>query len=194
MQRLPGLLRDLLRGLAQALLGPYGLYWVYRCDAALAGIGDAGLELREVDEALLRDDPDPELREQAWYAGSGSTAFGLHQGGRLRALCFYWQGQRYASRGFWPLADGEAKLVQLFVTPQARGQGLAPVLIAGSAERMLAAGRTALFARVWHSNLPSLRAFERAGWQRVAFVVEINPLRRARPWRLRLPRRPSPAG
>lgn len=30
-------------------------------------------------------------------------------------------------------------------------------------------------ARIWHSNTPSIRAFTRAGWQRVATVAEVQP-------------------
>jgi RimJ/RimL family protein N-acetyltransferase len=51
-------------------------------------------------------------------------------------------------------------------------------------QRMREDGFTRLFARIWHSNEPSRRAFRRAGWQPVGWYLEANPLRRAQPWRL----------
>ena len=42
-----------------------------------------------------------------------------------------------------------------------------------------------VYARIWHSHKASLRAFQKAGWTRVAIVIEINPLRRQTPIRLR---------
>jgi RimJ/RimL family protein N-acetyltransferase len=48
-------------------------------------------------------------------------------------------------------------------------------------------GRTPLYARIWHNNTPSLRAFEHAGWEPIGTLIEMNPLRLSQPWRFRLP-------
>lgn len=166
---------------ARLLLGEYSIYCIYRTmGGAAASVRSVAAELSQAD---ISECPDPLLRNQAGYAGEGARAFGLREQGRLQALCFYWEGERYRRRNFWPLKPGEAKLVQIVTAEDARGRGLARQLIASSAAQLLKEGKTALYARIWHSNLPSIRAFEAAGWERVALVVEVNPLRLARPWR-----------
>ncbi len=176
-------MKDLLKQAARVLLGEYSLYWVYRCGDGAPAPG--GAEVKAVQGGDVRHCPDPTIAEQAGYAGDGSEAFGAWHDGALAAVCFYWHGERYRPRGFWPLGATEAKLVQIVTAPAARGRGLATALIVGSHRLMAERGWTALYARVWHSNLPSRAAFEKAGWHRVAFVAELDPLRRGRPWRLR---------
>jgi RimJ/RimL family protein N-acetyltransferase len=57
-------------------------------------------------------------------------------------------------------------------------------LIAHAADDMFRKGLQRLYARIRHSNKASLKAFQRAGWARVATVIEIYPLRRRLPCRL----------
>ena len=118
------------------------------------------------------------------YLGHQANAYGCFFEQRLIGLCVYWHGERYAARNFWPLRSHEAKLVQIVVSPEMRGRGVATALIEVSARGMADCGFNTLYARIWHSNLPSIRAFQRAAWRRIALVAEINPLRCARPIRL----------
>ena len=180
-------MKELGKRIARVLCGDYGIYYVYRATLAMQPATPADVEpMQAVDAAAIVAATDVLISAQAGYAGEGSRAFALREQGVLQAVCFYWFGERYRPRGFWPLQAGEAKLVQIVTAPAVRGRGLATALIAGSAAAMHAAGWSTLYARVWHSNQPSWHAFEAAGWERVALVVEINPLRRARPWRIRL--------
>lgn len=183
-------MKSLAKKLARLILGDYSFYHIYARSADATGLpqlrAPLGLHVRTVDEAVLRSYSDTTIREQAGYAGSGSHAYVAYDGDRIVGVCFYWFGDRYRMRNFWTLADREAKLVQIWVHPDARGRGIAPRLIADSFEDMVENGYGRAYARIWHSNTPSLRAFERAGWSRVARVVEINPFRRKRPIRIRL--------
>lgn len=178
--------------LARILLGDYAIYRIYSRTAgqetspqskALAGLRCIG-----IDQQTIEASADPLIRDQAGYAGTGAFAYACFDGERIVGICFYWFGERYLQRNFWPLADGEAKLVQIITLPDMRGRGIARALIAGSSELMQAKRFRGLYARIWHSNTPSLLAFERAGWSRVATVIEINPLRRSRAIRIRLGR------
>jgi RimJ/RimL family protein N-acetyltransferase len=65
---------------------------------------------------------------------------------------------------------------------------VATTLVSLSAHAMRDKGFDRAFARIWHSNTPSLRAFAKAGWTYVTTVVEVNPLRSRRPLRLKLGR------
>lgn len=186
-------MKALLKRLAHVVLGDYS---IYRILERHAGAGPAPMPpqaaafaIGPVTRAEIEASADPLMREQAFYAGEGAYAYACRDGGRIVGLCFYWYGERYRPRGFWPLQEGQAKLVQIITAADMRGRKVAPALIAASSADMAGQGFERLFARVWHSNTPSLRAFALAGWQPCALVLELNPLRRARPWRWRMMQR-----
>lgn len=184
-------MKALIKQWAHVLLGDYSPYYIYARSAAEGvpslPISTTDYRVESVDETALKNSADALIREQAGYAGTGSHAYAVFEGERIVAVCLYWFGTRYLTRNFWPLVEGEAKLVQIVVHPDMRGRGIAPRLITASSQALFQQGYTRVYARIWHSNTPSLRAFERAGWTRIAFVLEINPFRRRRPIRIRLP-------
>ena len=180
-------MKSLIKAAAHALLGEYAPYIIVESGAAPASAsGNAGYTVAPISEEDIRACPDQLIRDQASYAGADSLAFACFDGERIAGICFYWHGERYKSRNFWPLKPGEAKLVQIITAPDMRGKKVAGTLIAGSCQQLLAAGFVRASARIWHSNTPSLRAFAGAGWTRRALVLELNPLRRKKPFRLRL--------
>lgn len=176
----------MIKNVAHALLGDYAIYHIFCAAGAPAASSGAPDEFSygPLEPAAVEVSGIALLREQLWLFGDGAHAYGCWHAGQLVALCVYWFGDRYRTRNFWPLQEGEAKLVQIVVAPQARGKGIASRLIERSQQAMLSRGFSRTYARIWHSNVPSLRAFERAGWNRIATVVEVNPLRLSRPWRL----------
>lgn len=178
--------RAFVQKLASQLLGEYSPYFVYRWVEGQTGdeiAREAGFQVCPIDAAQIAD-ADVSIQKQAGYLGSESRAFGCFVDGHLAGVCFYWFGERYKRRGFWPLKPGEAKLVQIIVSPDSRGRGVAPILIQASARTMADSGFSNLYARIWHSNKPSLRAFDKAGWLRIAFVLEFNPFRAKKPLRI----------
>lgn len=177
-------MKTFAKKLAHMLLGEYSAYYIYTLStgptaSSLSPHTQYRVEL--VDESAVACNADPLISEQSGYAGSGSHAYACFDNERIVGICFYWFGDRYLQRNFWPLTKGEAKLVQIIVHPEMRGRGVATLLIASSFQDMVDKGYNRVYARIWHSNTPSLRAFERAGWTRIALVVEINPFRRKRP-------------
>jgi GNAT superfamily N-acetyltransferase len=97
-------------------------------------------------------------------------------------VAYYWHGQRYRSRNSSHIEDGAAKLVHIVTVPSERGKGVASLLIAESTSIMLQQGFCPLYARIWHSNRPSLSAFARAGWRPCGWLLQANPFRRQLPW------------
>lgn len=182
--------KEIAKKLARACLGEYSIYYVYSRrldeDALSETNRSASFTLARVTMADISASPDPLIQDQSDYAGSGSKAYACIDGGRIVGVCFYWFGQRYLQRNFWPLKEHEAKLVQIISLPEARGRGVATALIAWSAQDMGRSGFRRAYARIWHSNTPSLSAFRKAGWTAVAVVVEINPFRQRRAIRVRL--------
>lgn len=162
------------------LLRDYSLYRIYAWEsdrvASAPGL-KAGIRVDRVASlGPLRDAADPELRALTQYAGEEAFGFGVWADDTLAGVCWYWTGERYRTRNFWPLQEGEAKLVQIVTGAGFRRQGLAALLVERSSSEMAALGFRRLFARVWHSNRASIRTFERAGWRYVAFVAEVQPL------------------
>jgi GNAT superfamily N-acetyltransferase len=189
-----------LRAAARLLLGDYQLFRIYTIDAegATRAFRDPppGASVEHLDDATeLERSPYEEIRSLGSYRGEEAVCVVARVGGEIAAGCWFWSGDTYARRNFWPLARDEAKLVQITTAAPMRGRGLATCLILHASRLMAARGYRRLYARIWHSNRSSLHAFEQAGWRYHAFVVEWQPfgLGRARriTWR---PRRVPGAG
>jgi len=186
-------MKSTLKRIARRLLGDYSLYEVWKLrESVTAGTSTNEFTVREITRRELEDPRNEQgLRESAWYFGDQSVGFGCFEGDRLLAIAFFWYGKRYAQRLSWPIEPSSAKLVHIETADGQRGRGVATMLIRAASAAMLARGHEALYARIWHSNVPSRAAFSRAGWQRAGWLLQVNPLRRAHPWSLRLhtPRR-----
>lgn len=184
------LVKVLLKKLLRSLLGEYSVYYVYASPAgasvSVRSETNRPFKVGAVDASAIVSSPDSLIREQAGYGGPGSHAYACFEVDRIVGICFYWFGDRYRTRNYWPLVEGEAKLVQIVSIPEMRGRGVATQLIAMSSQDMMQKGFVRVYARIWHSNIPSLHAFERAGWTRIALVIEVNPLRQKQPIRIRL--------
>lgn len=66
---------------------------------------------------------------------------------------------------------GEAYIFDLFVSPEERGRGVAPAMLAFMAGRLRELDIYRAWALIERSNTASTRAFERAGWASVADVL-----------------------
>ncbi len=178
---------SLARRLAHWLAGEYALYRIFAIETASAPEVEtpAGMRWIALDDANpLTAANDPELAALAGYAGDDATGCALLHAGVPVTACWFWHGERYRRRrNFWPLAAGEAKLVQITTAQDWRGRGLAPLLLGIAVREMARRGFVRLYARVWHSNTPSVQAFRKAGWREVAFVAELHPFGRRRPLR-----------
>jgi GNAT superfamily N-acetyltransferase len=178
-----------IRRLARVIFRDYSFYHIYCHEyAGEMPAWDRQLRFQPVGCDAIASSKDEIIVQQAWYHGEYSVAYACMKGSRIAALCFFWYGERYSARNFWPLSQGEAKLVQIVVLPDMRGQGIARSLIQFAAQDMHHRGFRNLYARIWWSNTPSIRAFERAGWKRVAAVVDACVVFRKESFRLRLTR------
>lgn len=179
---------DAFKRVMRLIIGDYGLYQVWTLDRASAAT-QADLAIRPLlSQDLSQAGLHTTLTEAAWYFGEQAHGYGCFEGDQLRGLAFFWHGDRYASRHSWPLPAGAAKLVHIVTDPAQRGRGFATALIRAASQAMISQGFHPLYARIWHSNKPSQQAFSRAGWRPAGWLVQVNPLRRPRPWRICLPR------
>lgn len=182
-------MKELAKKLAGIFFGDYAIYHIYSSSPDELSASGAGAKnnftVKPVDQGTINSCGETQIREQGGYAGAGSHAYACFDGDHIVGVCFYWFGDRYLKRNFWPLTAGEAKLVQIIVLPEMRGRGVATTLIESSCRDLLAKGFNRAYARIWHSNTPSLMAFERAHWMRIGTVVELNPFRLKTPIRMR---------
>lgn len=176
------LLRSCAKQVARSLLGDYKIYRIYELD--LAGMGDIdfiipaerGYKCREVSKKDVLAAADEGVRERAFYGGDGALAFAVCWQGEIVCLQWYWFGDRYLQRNFWPLKEREAKSIDLYTVPSHRGQGLATMLKVYAAGEMRKKGFRSLYSRIWHSHVASCRVSEKAGWRNMALVLEFHPL------------------
>jgi RimJ/RimL family protein N-acetyltransferase len=181
--------KDLAKKIARTILGEYSAYYIYasldKRESTHRSESRSNRSVRPVDQSAVESSSEPLIRDQIHYLGSEALAYACYVDGHIAGLCIYWFGERYRTRNFWPLRDREAKLVQIVTVPSLRGGGIATELINLSCVDMLEKGFDRTYARIWHSNTPSLRAFQRAGWSQRALVLELNPLRLRQPIRIR---------
>lgn len=182
------MLKSFFKKLARALFGPYEIYYIYTLSCEDTDLSASGWKsdttVKPIDITPVEPLPTGLILENAGYFGAGSQAYVYENCETILGVCFYWWGNRYKTRGFWPLSEHEAKLVHIVTDSKARGRGVATKLISQSSTHMFHVGYIRLFARIWHSNLPSLKAFEKAGWTKVATVIQLYPFRRKTPLRL----------
>lgn len=173
-------MKKLIKRLAALILGDYSAFHIYANSVGakmMSALASDSFQFVMIEKTAVESSGDELIREQAWYHGADAHAYACLLDSRIVGLCYFWHGGRYRTRNYWPLADDEAKLVQLVTVPDMRGRGVASSLIEHASADMAKQGFHRLFARVWHSNTPSSSAFARAGWNRVATVVEVHPFR-----------------
>lgn len=160
-----------LQKLPRRLFGDYYIFRIYECD-----LGHVPQE-RDPHCVIFSN---PYEGEAIGYAGPDAIGFAYDEGDVRLSHCWVWYGERYKSRNFWPLAMGEAKLIALETEPETRGRGIAPKLLRYVMTELANQGFKHLYARIWHSNKSSIRAFEKAGWRYHALVVEFDLLGKRR--------------
>ena len=168
------------KAILRRLVGEHQFYRIFRVDSSVSDPpSGAGCSLRRLERLdLLGASRHKELAQLVNYAGEQAMCFVAEDQGEIVAACWYWFGETYQRRNFWPLRPREAKLVQVTSATNVRGRGIAVALIHFSTGQMLGSGFDALYARVWHSHVASRRAFEKAGWSEYAKVIEASPFGR----------------
>lgn len=139
--------------------------------------------LTPADIEAIRNSPDHDLQRRSVSLSPEVRRFGAWVHGTLVGVCTFAFGEEYRrSGGFYDLASSEAELVDVFTSSSYRGRGIASALIRFSTERMYEEGFDRVFAKVWHSNKASTRAFHAAGWKQSCFFIRLYPRGMACVW------------
>lgn len=181
-----------LKIMAGAALGDYRFNRIYRNERVCATLSLPAGTMCSALENPSPDMADDSLLNRTFYAGEDAYGFRLLLEEQPAAICWFWGHVRFRDPLLWSLSAGEAIMVDLVTAPQFRGRGLATILIRYAAIEMRRLGMQNLYTWVWHSHHASYRAFERAGWRQIAWVLEVHPFGRQQPLRVRWPALPIP--
>jgi ribosomal protein S18 acetylase RimI-like enzyme len=150
------------------------------------------LYCRDLEDAALEDEPSDVrlgvLDELAFWRRtreSVSPPFVADRTGGWTDFCWAWRGGQPVGI-VWttthsPLlltAADEAVIVDLYTSPESRGLGIAPALIAAACRQLSRRSCRRAFATVEVQNTPSRRAFERSGFRSIGQFTLRGWLRR----------------
>ncbi len=176
-----------LRHAARLLLGEYGLWHIRAKDLAgypppRPGAFRLG---RITSDAELAGAFSPDLWHYSVERTPGRLAFGAWVDDDLASLAFFMTNEGFKDEGpIWAMRDDEAEIAQLATRPEYRGRGIAPALLDYGCHEMSRRGFSRLIAKIWIGNRASMRAFDKAGWAYVAFMVVLHPFQSKRPLRI----------
>jgi GNAT superfamily N-acetyltransferase len=167
-----------VRWVCRRLFGSYRLNQIYGMRAAPSKrCLSCAADIRTIEStASLECHNDAGIRKLAGYDGEGAFGFAAYRDGHLASACWVWTHKRFRDDRLWILSPSEAMLVEVYTVQAHRGKRLASALLTHAAAAMGERGFGMIYASIWWSNRPSVRAFQRAGWQRVGFVAELYPL------------------
>lgn len=132
--------------------------------------------------------PDARIRDHAWYLDEHAHAYGLYVGERLVCVCCFWLATHPKMPGKFPaLRQDEAVMLDLLTAAECRGKGYALAIARYAAYDLGLKGHPRLWTWVWHSNAPSIRVFEKAGWSYSHLLLELQLRGVTKHLRLRLP-------
>jgi GNAT superfamily N-acetyltransferase len=133
-----------------------------------------GYRFAELSPVDLQACPFAELQDCQEYGGAGAQTFGIFRDdGVLVCVQCIWFGERYRQSAFWPIEPDAAVSMHLVTAASEQGKGLATRLKQHSAWQMREGGFHRLYSRIWWTNASSLRVSEKAGWSRVATILEL---------------------
>ncbi|MDF8333215.1 GNAT family N-acetyltransferase [Novosphingobium cyanobacteriorum] len=164
-----------LRALAGLLVRDYRINWIYAAEGTSPLLLRPDEAIRPVDEALrnqLAQSRTAKVANSLSYANAGLEGLALLRDGDPLCVAHFAQGAQYGRAATWPLRSGEVALMDIATEDAARGQGLAPRMIAAASRHFLGAGALRMIAFIWWSNTPSVRAFRKAGWRRIGLSLE----------------------
>ena len=181
-------MRKLLSGLLRLIFSDYQLNRIYSFDLdGHADVAVDSLSRGEQIRILTSQDEftaatDERIRDHAWFLTEDhSRVYGIFLEGELLCVCCFWEsGHGQMPVRFANLGAKEAAMADLLTAPECRGRGYAPIITRFAHRDYFDRGYQKLWTWVWHSNVPSIRMFQKVGWRYCYFLVElrIRPMRR----------------
>jgi GNAT superfamily N-acetyltransferase len=161
----------------------YEIWRIYSIDTSRCqSPSPSGLDFGLLRDLAQMDAPGvaPEVR-RAKCVRDGALVYAAWRDGTLAGVCWLWPGPLLEKRNIGAQPADCAEIIQITVAEAFRGQGIASALIRYASSQVPALGYRRLYAQIWHSNIASVKAFEKCGWDKVASFVELKLRRFDRP-------------
>lgn len=181
-------MKRLFRAALGWLVDDYRINWIYATTTPSPmppRPGDSIIVTNDALRAKLAVSPTDKVRGSLSYARAGLEGLVLVRQGEPLCVAHFARAHQYDRAATWPLRQGDIALMDIATQESARGQGLAPQVIAAASRHFITKAQSRLIAFIWWSNAPSVRAFAKAGWRRIGFSVEWQMA--GRWWNVRLP-------
>lgn len=177
---------NFMRRLLLLVFGKYDLWRIYSIDTAQCREPELRFDIAPIEDLTIFDTTglEPEL-QRANCSCAGALGFAAWRGSDLAGVCWLWPGPLLNERSVGVQPNDCAELVEITVASRFRGLGIASGLIMYAACRLRDLGYRRLYAQVWRTNVSSMRAFEKAGWDQVAWFIQATPRVLSHPLRLR---------
>ncbi|MDE1918860.1 MAG: hypothetical protein KGH96_22655 [Sphingomonadales bacterium] len=181
-------MKRILRAALGWLISDYRINWIYATSTpspVLPAPGDSVMVTDDALRARLAASTTDKIRSSLSYARAGMEGLALVRQGEPLCVAHFAHPDQYDRAATWPLRQGDIALMDIATQESARGQGLAPQVIAAASRHFITGAQSRLIAFIWWSNTPSRRAFAKAGWRRIGFSVEWRVA--GRWWAIRMP-------
>lgn len=173
---------NLMRYILKWLLGDYKLFKIYNMKAIVSELPQQlPFRLRPIlDRKEIERSNDINIKKWADVNLENSFAFGAWAVGGIVGICIISPRSCIGRDAVWPLDYYEAELTQISTAKDFRNKGIGSSLIFKASQEMQKKGVCRVFAKVWHSNTASIKAFAKAGWICVGFFIELHPFQTKR--------------
>ncbi len=171
-------LKSFAKTALQKLFQDYRINWIYAsykaCDVIPTITQSTTLSVITRDHLrVLKQSTTAKMRNSAGYSEAGLDGYVLIENDTPVCVAHFSDPIRYDRFGTWKLQSGEMALMDIATEEVARGKGHAVNLIIQTSSIYHALGKNRVIAFIWWSNTPSVRAFTKAGWQRIGFSTEV---------------------
>lgn len=181
-------MKTAIRAILRLCFTDYRVNWIYASHGAAPEIWSDTEDICAINNrirAALAASSTAKVRNSLSYAHAGLTGYVLLAGGLPLCVAHFATPSQYDRAGTWPLRAGEVALMDIATEQTVRGRGLAVRLIAMTTRLLVQQGTRRVIAFIWWSNTPSVRAFTKAGWQRIGLSIEWKCA--GRWWHIHLP-------
>jgi ribosomal protein S18 acetylase RimI-like enzyme len=186
--------KSFAKSILRMFFSDYRINWIYANDRTVTALQTQGGDEPELSfeplsgehALIIAASPTAKVRNSLSFRNAGLSGYVITERALPVCVAHFADKRSYDRTGTWPLATGEIALMDIATEERARGNGHASHLIAQATALLMAEHKTRIIAFIWWSNTPSIRAFEKAGWQRVGVSVEIEAGGRWRSFRLPL--------
>jgi len=174
-------MKELIKRMLRILFKDYQFNRIYFVDlptshTQISGqfFGEEVIRLVESQEQFAAS-PNQRIRDHAWYLDKHAYVYGVYKGHELVCICSFWiAGHPRMPSRFSMLKENEAVMVDLLTAPEYRGKGYALTITRFAENDLFLKGYNRLWTWVWHSNNPSIRIFNKAGWNYSHLLLEFQ--------------------